>query len=216
MTAPTGTPAPTAEGTPAPEGQPAGAPEGQPSGDGGAVKLTPEQQAHVDGVIARRLREEKQRMDGEVERRVQEMLEREKLSAAEKAQLERDEARKAAEEATTGSKRAVAEARVETALLAAGIKPQRIDAVARLVDLDEVAGAEDQKAAAAAAVQQVLADFPEFRPTPGASGGELNPGGAAGAVTLEQFKGMDYDARAELYKKDANLYRQLAAQEQAA
>lgn len=173
------------------------------------VKLTTEQQAVVDAAIARRLREEKSRMTGEVERRVQEQIERQKMDAAQRAEVERDEARKAAEEATSSSKRAVAEARVETALLAAGIKPARIDAVARLVNLDDVAGAEDAKSAAADAVRQVLADFPEFRPTPGASGGELGNGQQQGSVTPAQFAEMDYDARAELYAKDPALYRRL-------
>jgi hypothetical protein len=181
----------------------------------GEVKLTPEQQKLVDQIMARRIREEKARFDGDVERRVNEMLEREKMSAAEKAQAERDEARKAAEEATTSSKRAVAEARVETALLAAGIKPQRIDAVARLVNLEDVMSAEDAKGAAADAVRQVLADFPEFKPTPGSSGNELNNNQQQGAVTLEQFKGMDYDARAALAAKDIATYRRLRDAEQA-
>ena len=105
---------------------------------------------------------------------------------------------------------------METALLAAGIKPARIDAVARLVNLDDVMGSDDQKAAAAAAVQQVLADFPEFKPTPGASGGELGTSGGSGSVTLEQFKGMDYEQRAQLYRKDVALYRRLNDQLQAA
>ena len=218
MTAPAGTttatPATVAAVSTAPEtGTEATAPE---TTTATAVKLSPEQQAHVDGVIARRLREEKQRMDGDVERRVQEQIAREKMDAQQRAEAERDEARKAAEEAASGSKRAVAEARVETALLAAGIKPARIDAVARLVNLDDVAGSDDQKAAAAAAVTKVLADFPEFRPTPGASGGELGGGAGKGAVTLEQFKGMDYDARVELFQSNRTLYDQLTAQIQGA
>jgi hypothetical protein len=180
------------------------------------VKLTPEQQAFVDQMFAKRIREEKARLSGEKERAVQEALERSKMDAAERAQAERDEARKQAEEATNSSKRAVAEARVETALLAAGIKQGRIDAVARLVNLDDVMGADDPKTAAADAVRQVLADFPEFKPTPGASGGELGGGNNAASVTLEQFKGMDLEARSALYKKDIGLYRSLAAQEQAA
>jgi hypothetical protein len=181
------------------------------------VKLTSEQQAVVDAAIARRLREEKARMTGEVERRVQEEIEKSKMDAAERAQAERDEAKRERDETKTSSSRAVAEARVETALLAAGIKPTRLEAVARLVNLDDVAGAEDAKTAAADAVRQVLADFPEFKLTPGASGGELGGGGGGnGAVTLEQFKGMDYDARAELYKRDQALYRTLTAAERAA
>lgn len=189
--------------------------QNQQGGDG-QVQLSAEQQQYVDGIIARRLRESQQRLDGEVERRVQEQIEREKMSAAEKAQAERDEAKREAEEAKSGSKREVASARVEVALLAAGIKADRIDKVARLVNVDDVASAEDPKTAAAEAVRQVLADFPEFRPTPGASGGELGGGGQQQAVTLEQFKGMDYDARVALYRKDKALYQQLTDAEQKA
>ena len=44
----------------------------------------------------------------------------------------------------------------------------------------------------------------------GASGAGQGPAQPAGAVTQEQFNAMDYDARAELYRTNPDLYRRLA------
>lgn len=197
---------------------------GTPPADGGTPpaeqpkgneppKFTPEQQKHIDDMLQRRLRESNDRLNGEVERRVQEQVERSKMDAAQRAEAERDEARQKADEATKGSRRAIAEARVETALLAAGVKPERVEKVARLVALDDVAASDDPKAAAGDAVRQVLADFPEFRPVVGQSGGEMGGGGGGGTVTLDQFRKMDADQLLELDRKDPALFARLSAQD---
>lgn len=191
-------------------GQP---PSGQTSPTGQATGQQDQQtsgktftQAELDAIIGDRVRREQEKHAALLK------AEQEKAgkSDLEKAQIEKEAAEKAATEASEKAARAVAEARVEAALAGSGVKKERIEAVARLIDVDEIAKAPDAKKAAAAAVEQAKKDFPEFwaGTAPAASGGDLNP--PTGGVTAEQFKAMNYSQRAELYKRDPERYRQLA------
>lgn len=166
--------------------------------------------AEVNAIVQRRLAEEKTKHDRELEAVRAEAGK----SGTELAEAQRDAARKAAEDATTGAARSIAEAHIEAALARSGARADRINAVAGLMaaQLDAIAKADDPRSAAAAAVDVAKDSYPEFwtakATTAAASGGELG-GQHAGAVTVEQFLNMDYTARTELFSKDPDNYRRL-------
>jgi hypothetical protein len=109
-------------------------------------------------------------------------------SETDKLTIERDQATQRAQEATQKAAERVAKTEAKVAAIAAGARPDRLDAIIRTADLTgAVKDGDVDEAAVKAAVEKVLGDFEEWKAKPGGptqSGGELNGGGGDGKPTF--------------------------------
>lgn len=146
------------------------------------IEFTPEQQAAIDRIVAERVK----RAEGIAAKRAQQEAEeaarRAQMDETERLKAEKADAEKRAEEAMTQATKVLVNAEARIAAAAAGAKPERIDRILRLLDLDDVT-AEDGKVdteAISAAVKALKAEVPElFGPAqpPARSGGDMSGSG---------------------------------------
>ena len=162
-------------------GEPQGAAQGG-NDDSGKVEFTPEQQAAIDRIVAERVK----RAEGIAAKRAQQEAEeaarRSKMDETERLKAEKADAEKRAEEAMTQATKVLVNAEARIAAAAAGAKPERLNRILRLLDLDDVT-AEDGKVdteAISAAVKALKAEVPELfgpAPPPARSGGDMSGSG---------------------------------------
>ncbi len=152
------------EQTAPPEGgEPQGAAQGG-NDDSGKVEFTPEQQARIDELIAERVRRAERSAASRAQSEAAEAARRAQMDETERLKAEKADAEKRAEEATARANRTIVDAEARIAATAAGAKPERLDRIIRLLDLEAVEvteGRPDGKAVAAA-VKALQADVPEL------------------------------------------------------
>lgn len=148
--------------------------DGDDGDDGDEKKLT---QAEVDAILSKRLKDERRKWDADAKA----AADREKMDEAQRAQAEKEDAEKRANDAISTANKRLVTADVKTAASAAGVRPERVAAFLRHVDTDDIEvdddGNVDDKAVKSA-VDKALKDVPEFKAGKGAgkSGGDLNGG----------------------------------------
>lgn len=152
--------------------------------DGGQdepVKFDDRQQAELQKIIDRTIAKERKR----AEKEKQDALDREKLSAEQKAELDRQNAQKAAEEKERKANERIVNLEIKDVARELGVAAKKLDRFMKVIDRDDLAVDEDgnvDRSKVLAAVKAVLADMPEFKGTdskgPGADFGGGNPGGA--------------------------------------
>lgn len=231
MTAPLGTTSGTAAGTeqgagtppatpPAPPAVPPAAPAAPVGADGqplnataahsaGSDKLlTPDQ---VNQIVTARLAEK----EAQHAAAIKAAEDRNGKTELEKAALDVKSAKDSAAETVSSSRKEVIDARIDAALALTGVKPDRVAAVAALVDRSKFAGdGVDLKDAATEAVAATLEAYPEFKASriPGASGVGTTPPGQNLGVTLDQYKAMDITERTQLAAEKPDAYKKLSAE----
>lgn len=126
------------------------------------------------------------------------------------------EAKSTAETQISAAKQAVMNLSARSAAVQLGVKPERVDLVLKLVDMSGIEVGDDMQVdagAVSAAVQTVLDAVPElaagFAPPSTPPANPVGNTGSAGETTPEQFVRMGYRERAELKKKNPNLYQKL-------
>lgn len=150
--------------------QPSGRTDEGPEGDSGQtsdagkVKFTPEQQAAIDELVAERVRRAERAAAKREQDEAAEAARRAQMDETERLKAEKEDAEKRAAEALAKAERTLVNAEARVVAAAAGAKPERLDRIIRLLDLDGVAvedGTPDAKAIAAA-VDALKADVPEL------------------------------------------------------
>ncbi len=126
------------------------------------------------------------------------------------------EAKSAAETQINAAKQAVMNLSARSAAVQLGVKPERVDLVLKLADMSGIEVGDDMQVDAGAvstAVQAVLDAVPELAAISAPpSTPPANPAGntgTAGETTPDQFTRMGYRERAELKKRNPNLYQKL-------
>ncbi len=142
------------------------------------VQFTPEQQAAIDELVAERVRRAERVAAQKAKAEADEAMRRASMDETERLKAEKEEAEKRAAEAITHAERTLVAAEARMRAVAAGAKPERVDKIMRLLNLDEVPvedGQPDTKAVADA-VAALKGDIPElFTQTPPArSGAEMD------------------------------------------
>jgi len=146
------------------------------------VQFTPEQQAAIDELVAERVRRAERVAAQKAKAEADEAMRRASMDETERLKAEKADAEKRAGEAMTQATKVLVNAEARIAAAAAGAKPERIDRILRLLDLDDVT-AEDGKVdteAISAAVKALKAEVPElFGPAqpPARSGGDMSGSG---------------------------------------
>lgn len=177
---------------------------GQGAGDGGSggegagdkatkVEFTDDQKAHIAKLIGEEKAKAEEKGRKAAEAAAAEATKRAKMDEADRLKAEKDDAEKAANEATARANARLIRADAKVAAVGAGVKADRVEAFLRVADLSDVKvnddGEPDGKAIAKV-VSSTLADFPEFKApkgTGGASGGEHNGNGQpVKPTTLEE------------------------------
>lgn len=126
------------EQTAPPEGgEPQGAAQGG-NDDSGKVEFTPEQQARIDELIAERVRRAERSAASRAQSEAAEAARRAQMDETERLKAEKADAEKRAEEATARADRTIVDAEARIAATAAGAKPERLDRIIRLLDLEAV------------------------------------------------------------------------------
>ncbi|MCK9570364.1 hypothetical protein M0R72_15565 [Candidatus Pacearchaeota archaeon] len=137
------------------------------------------------------------------------------MSEAEKLKAEKDEADKKVADTLSSANKIKVEAKAEVALLAAGVKSERLDKALRLLDLGDVAIGDDGKpdmTAINAAVSALVKDFPEIIGSsagPGKGGGDFSGGGNKEPLTEEAILKM---SDKEIGERQAEIKAFYAAQ----
>jgi len=181
----------------------------QPSGDGSETAgQTGEQtpsggeagktftQADLDAFLKKRLGEEK----AKYEQQIKDLTENAGKTELEKLTAERDRYKEQVDNVGKTSALGLAKAEAKVAALTAKARPDRLAAVIAQADLDDALSEDGtvDEAKVKAAVEKVLADFPEWKANPGSSGTELNPGAGEKKQTFtrQQIKDMSPEERA--------------------
>ncbi len=117
-------------------------------------------QEEVDAIVQRRLT----RAESDWKAQAKADAEKAKLDEVERLKVEKQEADDRAAEAEKKAQQALVAAEVKVAILAAGAKPERIEKILRLVDLESIGVADNVPDAKAieAAIALVKADLPEL------------------------------------------------------
>jgi len=146
------------------------------------IEFTPEQQAAIDRIVAERVK----RAEGIAAKRAQQEAEeaarRAQMDETERLKAEKADAEKRADEALSQATKVLVNAEARIAAASAGAKPERLDRILRLLDLDDVT-ADDGKVDSetiSAAVKALKAEVPElFGPAqpPARSGGDMSGSG---------------------------------------
>ena len=147
----------------------------------GRVEFTPEQQAAIDELVAERVRRAERAAAQRAKEEANEAAKRAQMDETERLKAEKEDAVKQAAEALARADRTLVAAEARVAAAAAGAKPERLDRVLRLLDLDAVTvedGTPDAKAVASA-VAALKDDIPElFGGAPSKrSGADMEGGG---------------------------------------
>lgn len=142
-------------------------------------------QADLDRVIGERLAAEQAKW----QKKIDDAAALAGKSEAEKYQIERDQAKAEATETTQKAAQRIARTEAKGVARDLDARPDRLDAILKQADLSKAVkdDGEVDEAAVKAAVEKVLADYPEWKKTaggPSASGGELNGGGGGGKPTF--------------------------------
>lgn len=137
-------------------------------------------QADLDRIIEQRLNRERKAWEATLK------AEKDKaaMSEAERLKAEKDEAEKRAADSIATANARLVTARAEVALASAGIKPDRIARAIRLLDLSDIAVSESgdpDGAAIKAAVDALLAEWPELKGAAAAAGGDFSKANPADA-----------------------------------
>lgn len=130
----------------------------------GRVEFTPEQQAAIDELVAERVRRAERAAAQRAKEEANEAAKRAQMDETERLKAEKEDAVKQAAEALARADRTLVAAEARVAAAAAGAKPERLDRVLRLLDLDAVTvedGTPDAKAVASA-VAALKDDIPEL------------------------------------------------------
>jgi hypothetical protein len=167
---------------------------GQGAGAGTATeaKFT---QADLDRVIADRLAKEKTKFDAQLK----ELQDNADKTEVEKLTAERDKYKQQVDTSgkTTGETLAKVEAKVQA--LVVGGRDDRLTQIIAAADLSTAYDADGtvDEAKVKAAIEKVLTDFPEWKKTPGKSGGELGggTGGDKPTFTRKQIEDMTPEER---------------------
>ena len=101
-----------------------------------------------------------------------------RLTETERLTRERDEAKRLAEQAQARAEETMRLSRLETELLASGVKPERIPAALRLVDLSTVTVTGNEVTGAKEAAEKLVEQFPEWKGSAAASGSNGGVGAA--------------------------------------
>lgn len=153
---------------------------GTDNGDHGRVEFTAEQQAAIDKLVAERVKRAETAAEKRAKEQAAEAAKRAQMDETERLKAEREDAEKRATEAVARAEKTLVTAEARIAAAAAGAKPERIDRILRLLDLDGVAvddGTPDGKAIAAA-VKALKGEVPELFgvASPARSGTEIEGG----------------------------------------
>jgi len=172
---------------------------GNGNGDGGKVEFTAEQQAAIDKLVTERVKRAETAAAKRATEQAAEAAQRAQMDETERLKAEKADADKRATEAEARANRTLVNAEARIAAAAAGAKPERIDRILRMLDLEDVAvedGTPDAKAVAAA-VKALKGDVPELfgSAAPSRSGTEIEGGEGKRTWTRAQI--------AELGKKPA-------------
>lgn len=172
---------------------------GNGNGDGGKVEFTAEQQAAIDKLVTERVKRAETAAAKRATEQAAEAAQRAQMDETERLKAEKADADKRAAEAEARANRTLVNAEARIAAAAAGAKPERIDRILRMLDLEDVAvedGTPDAKAVAAA-VKALKGDVPELfgSAAPARSGTEIEGGEGKRTWTRAQI--------AELGKKPA-------------
>lgn len=149
--------------TPPEGGEPQGAAQGG-NDDSGKVEFTPEQQAAIDRLVAERVKRAETAAEKRAKTAAEEAAKRAQMDESERLKAEKADAEKRAADALALASRTIVNAEARIAAAAAGAKPERLERIVRLLDLDDVAvedGVPDSKAVAAA-VKALKAELPEL------------------------------------------------------
>jgi len=146
-------------------------------------------QEDIDRVLKDRLARERKAWDKEQAdaKKQAEMSEAEKLKAA------KDEAEAKATEAMSKADAKIIKAEAKVQALAAGVKPERVDALLKLADISSVTIGDDGEPDAKtlkAAVEAALKEYPEFKAgagTSGRSGDDFSGGTNTDGLTVEKI-----------------------------
>ena len=153
----------------------------------------------IEAIVAKRVARE--RKAWEKEQAV--AAERAKMTEAEQAKADKAEAERAAAEKTSAADRRIVRADTKLAAVAAGVKPDRVDAFLRIVDTDGIEVDDDGDAdakAIKAAVAAALDIVPEFatgdaKPAPSGVTAPKPANAGGGSVTALQRGAELYAAR---------------------
>jgi len=142
------------------------------------VQFTPEQQAAIDELVAERVRRAERVAAQKAKAEADEAMRRASMDETERLKAEKVEAEKRAAEAIAHAERTLVAAEARVRAVAAGAKPERLDKIMRLLNLDEVPvedGQPDGKAVADA-VAALKAEIPELftQIPPARSGAEMD------------------------------------------
>ena len=186
---------------------------GATGGDDGGDQVTMSQ-ADLDALVDKRLGRARRKWQDELS----EYARREGLDDVDRLKVERDDAvaaGKANADALTGR---LIRTEAKAAALAAGVHPDRIGRLLRLVDLDDVDELVDDdgvdEAAVARAVQAALADVPELAASSngggkaGSSGGDFTGGGSGKQWTADEVKALSDE---DFEKHEAEIMAQMSA-----
>lgn len=170
-------------------------------------------QADLDKLIQDRLAKEKSRFDAQLK----ELQDNAGKSDLEKVTAERDRYKQQAETGGKESAQRLAKAEAKVAALAANGRDDRLGAIIAQADLTDATNDDGDidETKVRAAIDKVLTDFPEWKRTPGRSGGELNEDrDQKQTYTREQVRtitaGLGNLPPAERDKKLAELNRAMA------
>lgn len=144
-------------------GEPQGAAQGG-NESAGKVEFTPEQQAAIDRLVAERVKRAETAAEKRAKTAAEEAAKRAQMDESERLKAEKADAEKRAADALALASRTMVNAEARIAAAAAGAKPERLERIVRLLDLDAVAvedGVPDSKAVAAA-VKALKAELPEL------------------------------------------------------
>jgi hypothetical protein len=172
------------------------------------VVFDEKQQAEIDKIINRTIKKERTR----AEKEKQDAIDREKMTADQKAEADRIAREKAATEREQKANDRIVNLEIKDIARELGVAAKKLDRFMKVIDRDDLAVDEDgnvDRSKVLAAVKAVLADMPEFKgvagPGPGAEFNGGNPGGPK--YTMAQIQAMtpkeiaaDYDEVAKSMK----------------
>lgn len=179
-----------------PSGDPAAPAKGDPPKDPPApppkIEFTPEQQAHIDALVTERVKRAEKAAEKKATQQADEAARRAQMDESERLKAEKQDAEKRASDAEAAANARVVKAEAKLAAVAAGIKPERVEAALRMLDISTISVSDDGEpdaAAIALALQNLKKEIPELfgDSTGGAqrSGGDFGGGGAQKRIYTE-------------------------------
>lgn len=149
-------------------------------------------QAEFDKAFTDRLKRESAKLRKDIEAELRAEAEKANLSEVERLKAEKDEAAKAAADATVRANQRIIQAEARVQAIEAGVKPERVNYVLKLLDLSEIDVSDDGDVdadAIKAAIDQIVSDMPELvGSTDQKAGSDGFSGASGGSVTEAQVR----------------------------